>query len=143
MPMPTGLDLHQPQGRNTTLPHPEADLSPNATISCEDVAADRALKRHRLSFLHKDKKTLNHGVISPQMEALQSVLSLPFLDMEMGAREPAKLTRPSTSSLRRSGDGGESVGSKSSRKGDDTPPTSPDESERRRKGLLGRLRRKI
>ena len=127
--------------RNTTLPHPDADLSPNATISYDDVAVDRALKRHRLSFLKKHKKTIAYGIISPEMEALHSSSSLSGMDMYSTNREPSKLVSASTSSLRLSKDGGESVRSK--RYDDDTPPTSPDVSEhRRKKGLLDRLRRK-
>ncbi|POR32705.1 Uncharacterized protein TPAR_07121 [Tolypocladium paradoxum] len=140
-PRDTGFPEPFDEGRNTTLPHPDADLSPNATISHDDVAVDRALKRHRLSFLNKHKKTIAHGIISPQMEALQSVLSLSFMDADSANKEPPKLVSASTSSLRLSKDGGESVRSK--RYDEDTPPTSPDVSEhRRKKGLLGRLRRK-
>ncbi|KYK60981.1 hypothetical protein DCS_02121 [Drechmeria coniospora] len=129
-------------GRHTTLPHPDADLSPNATISHDDIAVDRVLKRHRLAFLNKNRKTLNHGMISPQMEALQSVLSLTFMDKDGAATQLPKLVCPSTSSLRLSRDGGDSTRSKRF-DDDETPPTSPDVSEhRRRKGLLGRLRRR-
>lgn len=140
-PRDTGFPEPFDEGRNTTLPHPDADLSPNATISHDDVAVDRALKRHRLSFLNKHKKTIAHGIINPQMEALQSVLSLSFMDTDSANKETPKLVSASTSSLRLSKDGGESVRSK--RYDEDTPPTSPDVSEHRRKrGLLGKLRRK-
>ncbi|PNY28232.1 Uncharacterized protein TCAP_01831 [Tolypocladium capitatum] len=140
-PRDTGFPEPFDEGRTTTLPHPDADLSPNATISHDDVAVDRALKRHRLSFLNKHKKTITHGIINPQMEALQSVLSLSFMDTDSTHKEPLKLISASTSSLRLSKDGGESVHSK--RYDEDTPPTSPDVSEhRRKKGLFGRLRRK-
>ncbi|KND88981.1 hypothetical protein TOPH_06512 [Tolypocladium ophioglossoides CBS 100239] len=140
-PRDTGFPEPFDEGRNTTLPHPEADLSPNATISHDDVAVDRALKRHRLSFLNKHKKTIAHGIISPQMEALQSVLSLSFMDTDSAHKEPPKLISASTSSLQLSKDGDESVRSK--RYDEDTPPTSPDGSEHfRKKGLFGRLRRK-
>ncbi|KAL2262281.1 hypothetical protein VTK26DRAFT_1873 [Humicola hyalothermophila] len=37
--------------RNTTLPHPEANLSPNACITEDDVSPLRALTRHRMTFL--------------------------------------------------------------------------------------------
>ncbi|ESA42640.1 hypothetical protein GE21DRAFT_8081 [Neurospora crassa] len=37
--------------RNTTLPHPEANLSPNATLGEEDISTERALMRARNSFL--------------------------------------------------------------------------------------------
>ncbi|KAK3684847.1 hypothetical protein B0T22DRAFT_442070 [Podospora appendiculata] len=37
--------------RNTSLPHPEANLAPGASITEADVAAQRAVARHRLSFM--------------------------------------------------------------------------------------------
>ncbi|KAK3327706.1 hypothetical protein B0T19DRAFT_460947 [Cercophora scortea] len=37
--------------RNTSLPHPEANLAPGAFITEADVAAQRAVARHRLSFM--------------------------------------------------------------------------------------------
>ncbi|KAK4127581.1 hypothetical protein N657DRAFT_641588 [Parathielavia appendiculata] len=37
--------------RNTTLPHPEANLSPDACITEEDVNPARALIRYRMSFM--------------------------------------------------------------------------------------------
>src|SRR5690349_13343369 len=42
--------------RNTTLPHPDADLSPNASISADDVAIGRVLSRQRKSFLARHKR---------------------------------------------------------------------------------------
>jgi len=37
--------------RNTTLPHPEANLSPDACITEDDVNPARALLRYRMSFM--------------------------------------------------------------------------------------------
>ncbi|KAL2118304.1 hypothetical protein VTJ04DRAFT_7964 [Mycothermus thermophilus] len=37
---------------NTTLRHPEAIVSPDASISEEDISPARAVLRHRASFLH-------------------------------------------------------------------------------------------
>ncbi len=37
-------------GRNTSLPHPEAKLGPNACLTEEDVNPARALMRYRMSF---------------------------------------------------------------------------------------------
>ncbi|KAK1771248.1 hypothetical protein QBC33DRAFT_238395 [Phialemonium atrogriseum] len=54
--------------RNTTLPHPDADLSPDACISDDNIAAHRVLSRHRPSFLIKHKHTISHGMITPAME---------------------------------------------------------------------------
>ncbi|PHH70118.1 hypothetical protein CDD82_7335 [Ophiocordyceps australis] len=130
-------------GRTTTLPHPEADLSPNATISSHDVGVEHVLKRQRLSFLKKHHKNLSHGVITPQTEALHSVLSLTFTDTDAANKDSHKLVNTSTTSLRLSRDDGASLRSKRGDHDDDTPPTSPDLSEHRRsKGLLAKLRRK-
>ncbi|EEY14312.1 predicted protein [Verticillium alfalfae VaMs.102] len=52
---------------NTTLPHPEADLSPNAFISQDDLTAGKIGKRR--SIRHRHKRTISHGRITPQMEA--------------------------------------------------------------------------
>lgn len=54
--------------RNTTLPHPDANLSPDATISQDDVAIHKVLSRTRRSFLAKYRRTISHGFITPQME---------------------------------------------------------------------------
>ncbi|KEZ38657.1 hypothetical protein SAPIO_CDS10669 [Scedosporium apiospermum] len=54
--------------RNTTLPHPEANLSPDATLEASDIDPSRALTRTRRSFLAKKSKyrhTLSHGKIAP------------------------------------------------------------------------------
>lgn len=58
--------------RNTTLPHPDADLSPNASISADDIAIARVLSRQRRSFLAKHKRTVSHGMITPEMERTHS-----------------------------------------------------------------------
>ncbi|KAM0287195.1 hypothetical protein ACHAQH_000509 [Verticillium albo-atrum] len=52
---------------NTTLPHPEADLSPGAVISQDDLTAGKIGKRR--SLRHRHKRTISHGRITPQMEA--------------------------------------------------------------------------
>ncbi|KAM4066041.1 hypothetical protein HRG_000199 [Hirsutella rhossiliensis] len=141
-PRDTGFPEPFDEGRTTTLPHPEADLSPNATISHEELAVDRALKRGRLFSRPKHRRTIGHGVISPQMEALHSVLSLSIISTDSFPRDQPRLVSHSTSSLRMSKDGAESMRSKRA-DDEDTPPTSPDVSEhRRKKGLLSRLRGK-
>ncbi|KAK2021144.1 hypothetical protein LX32DRAFT_271053 [Colletotrichum zoysiae] len=58
--------------RNTTLPHPDANLSPDAVISQDDINGHRATARTRRSFLQKHRRTISHGVITPQMAALYS-----------------------------------------------------------------------
>ncbi|EHK16528.1 uncharacterized protein TRIVIDRAFT_111384 [Trichoderma virens Gv29-8] len=126
----TGFPEPFDQFSNTTLPHPDADLSPNACISHDDLAGDHALKRKRLSFLHrhKNRRTLMHGIIGPQTELVSSVLSLSLsrssssLQVGEAALAP-KLTSPSTSSFQ-SKSGSESA--ESTKKEDETPPSSPD-----------------
>ncbi|KAK2594407.1 hypothetical protein QQS21_007913 [Conoideocrella luteorostrata] len=140
-PRDTGFPEPFHNGPNTTLPHPDADLSPNATLSYEDVSAERMMKRHRLSFLKKNKRAVSHGVIDPQSEALHSMLSLSMFSTDMGDKHSQQFINMSTTSLRLSKDGGDSVHS-SSKKDEDTPPTSPDVSEHRRKsGIFNRWKR--
>ncbi|CAI4215113.1 unnamed protein product [Parascedosporium putredinis] len=54
--------------RNTTLPHPEANLSPDATLEAGDIDASRTLHRTKRSFLAKKQKHRNalaYGKIVP------------------------------------------------------------------------------
>ncbi|KAH0600991.1 hypothetical protein MHUMG1_01992 [Metarhizium humberi] len=139
IPRDTGFPEPFHSGPNTTLPHPDADLSPNAMLSYEDVCEERMIKRHKLSFLKKHKRTVSYGVINPQSEALSSIVSLSMLDLD--GKNNNQLRSTSTTSLRLSKDGGESMRS-SSKKDEDTPPTSPDVAEHRRKsGLFSRFKR--
>ncbi|KAH6610808.1 hypothetical protein Trco_000828 [Trichoderma cornu-damae] len=124
----TGFPEPFDQWSNTTLPHPDADLSPNACISHDDLAGDHALKRKRLSFLRRRKHKRNpmHGLADPQSEHASSVLSLSLSRSGSSLRvaEPApKLTSPSTTSFQ-SKSGSESA--ESTKKEDETPPSSPD-----------------
>ncbi|KHN94286.1 uncharacterized protein MAM_07815 [Metarhizium album ARSEF 1941] len=136
----TGFPEYFRNGPNTTLPHPEADLSPNAMLSYEDVSEERMIKRHWRSFLRKHKRTVSHGVINSQSEALNSSASLSTLDFDGNTAKQLRST--STTSIRLSKDGGESIRSGSKKYEEDTPPTSPDVAERRRKPrLFGRLKR--
>ncbi|AEO63376.1 83f7b988-4477-469b-a237-9940947ac506 [Thermothielavioides terrestris] len=41
--------------RNTSLPHPEANLSPDACITEDDVNPARALLRHRMTFMARQE----------------------------------------------------------------------------------------
>ncbi|KAI7786381.1 hypothetical protein LA080_003622 [Diaporthe eres] len=58
--------------RNTTLPHPDADTSPNACISQDDISISRVESRQRRSFRAKNKRTISHGLITPEMEQMYS-----------------------------------------------------------------------
>ncbi|KAF4461243.1 hypothetical protein FALBO_11955 [Fusarium albosuccineum] len=147
-PRDTGFPEPFNDVRNTTLPHPDADLSPNACISQEDIDPDRAMVRTRRSFLRKKRRTLNHGRITPQSEALYSVLSLVHSDN--GDNDSIKHTnpsmssiRPSMSSIRLSKDETDSLVSRNTRRDEDeTPPTSPDvPSHRSKKGFMRKWRK--
>lgn len=144
------------QVRNTTLPYPGADLSPNAVISMDDVFVSDpfAAKRSRRTRLSKHKRTVSYGRIDPQTEALHGVMSL--IDTSVGnlnlssdhstlaARSPvpATLATPisaSFSSPRTSKGDSDSLASK---RGElETPPSSPDSHVSRKGGILRRLRR--
>lgn len=89
-----------PLGRNTTLPHPDADLSPDACISDDNIAAHRVLSLHRPSFLIKHKHTISHGMITPAMERRHGDLTL--LEEELA-------TVDSQRSRRSTRDGNESI----------------------------------
>ncbi|KAI8669124.1 hypothetical protein NCS57_00726400 [Fusarium keratoplasticum] len=153
-PRDTGFPEPFNDVRNTTLPHPDADLSPNACISQEDIDPNRALTRTRRSFLRKKRRTLNHGRITPTSEALYSVLSLVSTDTGDNAsikqanpsmtsiRPSMSSIRPSMSSIRLSKDETESLASRNTRRDEETPPTSPDvPSYRSKKGFMRKWRK--
>lgn len=56
---------------NTTLPHPEADISPDAVITQDDVTFTRK-GRSRHSFRQKNRRTISHGRLSHHMQAMHS-----------------------------------------------------------------------
>lgn len=132
-------------GPNTTLPHPEADLSPNCTLSHDEVSVERALlKRHRLSFLRRNKRGVTSGTLDPQEDAFRNILSLTMMDIDGHGSGSSNFINPSASSLRLSKDGNDSLRSTSKRddNDNDTPPTSPDGSEHHHKsGIFGKWRR--
>lgn len=119
--------------RNTTLPHPEANLSPDACISADDIAVSRVMHRSRRSLLSKNnKRTVSHGVITPEMEQMYS-------DAVVIASDDMDSDLPAADRL----DGGESIGrSSESAQGDGDEnghPASVSSGSRRRR-LFGRLR---
>ncbi|KAL2206061.1 hypothetical protein CC79DRAFT_1369495 [Sarocladium strictum] len=157
--------------RNTTLPYPGADLSPNARITMEDgllntdpFSSKRSFRRSRLN---KHKRTVSYGRITPQFEALNSVMSI--VDATSGmSRTSSAGTRPDTgnattpaapattaeasmqasrvpatpisasySSPRTSRDETDSFRSK---RDDETPPSSPESHTSRKGGFLSRWR---
>lgn len=146
--------------RNTTLPHPDADLSPNACIGQDDIHADFAMKRSSLSFLHrskKHKKTFSHGVVPASLAATPSAVSLapstaasntvhhqyqtPDNKQRPDNRSQASIVEvPSSPAMSKYARDSFAT----SRRDDDneTPPTSPDEaSMKSSKGLFSKFRR--
>ena len=137
---------------NTTLPHPDADLSPNACISADDVPANRVLHRSRRSFLAKHKRTLSYGKVLP--EAAEHMYSDPAAVLESeGDSSPAHekhdpLARPNAAPSEGRPSKDSLDGRPSSSIGDDDdllgkdlrhgPPSTP---EKRRRSLLRKFRR--
>ncbi|OAA69590.1 hypothetical protein ISF_02860 [Cordyceps fumosorosea ARSEF 2679] len=172
LPRDTGFPEPFCSGRNTTLPHPEADLSPNACIGQEDVHVDFTRKRTGLSFLHRSKKhrkgTLVHGALAAsQSSAGQSAVSLVSSTAPGGGggdSRPQTRERSSSSShrqpLRRPHSNSQPsivetppspMGSKYARDSfattrrdeEETPPTSPDDaSVKSKRRLLNKFRRR-
>lgn len=156
--------------RNTTLPHPDADLSPNACIGQDDIHADLVMKRRGMSFLHrakKPKKTLSHGIVP----ASASVVSLTPSAAAAGSSStmlPQSRSRSSSTMRRQSRSRSSSIQPRpcsqpsivetppsptvskhnrdsfatTRRDDDETPPTSPDDvSTKSSRGLFRKLRR--
>jgi hypothetical protein len=67
--------------RNTSLPHPDADQSPNATIWADDLSSlTKSQSRNRRMFA-KHHRTISHGRLAPElmysdMRPLSEVASL-------------------------------------------------------------------
>jgi hypothetical protein len=138
--------------RNTTLPHPDADMSPNACISQDDLNVEMAMKRRRHSFLRKHRRTTSHGYVLPSTEpsTLSSMSSSmppppPLVTTairEVQADEARFVASPLEASPRVSKEDSHSGGS-ARYDAELTPPTTPDDSKpQRRRSLLYRWRRK-
>ncbi|OLN85588.1 hypothetical protein CCHL11_05776 [Colletotrichum chlorophyti] len=115
--------------RNTTLPHPDANLSPDAVISQEDISSSRVMARTRRSFLQKHKRTISHGVITPQMTAISTEIltdteSTAILDPDA----PFNASQASLPTGRHSKDGADSMFSHS---GGDLSPVNSAQSSRK------------
>ncbi|CAK7272963.1 hypothetical protein SEPCBS119000_005401 [Sporothrix epigloea] len=75
----TGFPLSFCGSGNTTWRHPEADTSPNACISSNDIAVERLYSRSRRSFMQSKNKrmTLGHGKLTKaDLEAYSELPSL-------------------------------------------------------------------
>ncbi|KAI1389851.1 uncharacterized protein F4822DRAFT_216535 [Hypoxylon trugodes] len=95
----------------TSLRHPEANVSPGACISAEDIDPSKTLQRTRRSFLAKHKHTISHGMIAQdasQHHSNNSALALPTVDsaVDVGDLKP---TDSNGSVGRSSKDGTESI----------------------------------
>lgn len=119
--------------RNTTLPHPDADTSPNACISQDDISVTRVMSRHRRSFLAKHKRITSHGIITPDMQMYNETnVSLVMSECESssGLTSTRLATVPAASAVVHSsrphskGDG-ESLASVSTGDHNDAAPKSP------------------
>ncbi|CAK7239727.1 MAG: hypothetical protein STHCBS139747_001162 [Sporothrix thermara] len=72
---------------NTTWRHPEANTSPDACITSDDIAVDRLYSRARPSFLQNKKKrtTLNYGKLtSADLEAYSDLSSIAEIPSRTG-----------------------------------------------------------
>ncbi|KAI6782070.1 uncharacterized protein J7T54_003489 [Emericellopsis cladophorae] len=132
-PRDTGFPEPFGDNYNTTLPHPDADLSPNATISSDNLTPAQSMTRRRLSLLSKHRRTISQGstLSSP---LVHSVLPL----ITTGIPGQSGSDRASETDNHR-----ESMEPR--RDGDNSPSSSPaedDEGGDKRKSLFGRLRRK-
>jgi hypothetical protein len=89
--------------RNTTLPYPGADLSPNARITMDDDLLNADPFSHKRSFrrsrLSKHKRTVSYGKITPQFEALQSVMSIVDATAGVSRTSSGTITRPGTGTI--------------------------------------------
>lgn len=119
--------------RNTTLPHPDADTSPNACISQDDISVTRVLSRQRRSFLAKHKRITSHGIITPDMQMYnENNVSLVMSECEPSpgltsarlASIPASSAVVHSSRPHSKGDG-ESLASASTGDHNDAAPKSP------------------
>lgn len=130
--------------RNTTLPHPEANLSPDACITADDISVAKVLHRSRRSFLSKNsRRAVSHGKINPAVAQMYSDDAV-LLETE-GESPPREKNDPLLSQVMTKD---ESIGrASSSVNGDDYPPAakqirhsedSPGSPKRR--GMLSKLK---
>lgn len=98
---------------NTTLRHPDANTSPDACISSDDIAVDRLYIRSHRSFLHKNKRTtLSHGKLTTaELQAYNELASIVEIPSRAEGSSSAGSLRTNS---RLSKDGGESLNRPSS-----------------------------
>jgi len=128
----------------TGLPRPDADLSPNACISADDVPVGKVLHRSRRSFLAKHKRTISYGKVLPEAAnqlmysdsavVLESEEESPSHEKHdpFGSSSSPSHGRPSKDSL---------DGRPSSSLGDDEHMSQPQATQRKRRSLLRKFRK--
>ncbi|KOS21523.1 hypothetical protein ESCO_004964 [Escovopsis weberi] len=119
-------------GRNTTLPHPEADLSPDACITHDESAGDMMSQQRRrpTGLLHRarTRRAAKETLAEPNTGEVfgSSFLSLARPESRSDKDHLHQSFTRSSSATFSSRDGAESI---AERDDEGTPPTSP-ESER-------------
>ncbi|KIH87880.1 hypothetical protein SPBR_05364 [Sporothrix brasiliensis 5110] len=98
---------------NTTLRHPDANTSPDACISSDDIAVDHVYMRSRRSFLHKNKRApLSHGKLTAaELQAYNELSSIVEIPSRTDVSSSAGSLRTDS---RQSKDGSESLNRPSS-----------------------------
>ncbi|TPX14398.1 uncharacterized protein E0L32_005362 [Thyridium curvatum] len=136
--------------RNTTLPHPEANLSPDACITADDISVAKVFHRSRRSFLSKSSRraVVSHGKIAPGVAQMYSGSTAALVESEEGESPPPALDKsdPLLGQVVTQ-DGSVGRASSSLNGDDDYPPaakqvrTSEDSpGSPKRRGVLGKLK---
>jgi hypothetical protein len=134
--------------RTTTWRHPEANTSPGACITAEDIDPAKTMHRHRHFRNSKYKRTTSHGVITSEMEQeyLKSQEILVTADSAIDVND-GRLLVVGEAEARPSRDGTESIDRADGSLRGGQSPTSPTDSQfspaggsPRRKSLFSRLR---
>ncbi|KAI2779768.1 hypothetical protein F4815DRAFT_170835 [Daldinia loculata] len=111
----------------TSLRHPDANVSPGACISAEDIDPSKTLHRTHRSFLAKHKRTIAHGRIgqnTSQKRSNSSVVIIPTADSAVDVGD-LKRTGTNGSIGHSSKDGAESIDRVEVSTNGDCSPSSP------------------
>ncbi|KAI1475240.1 hypothetical protein F4774DRAFT_298237 [Daldinia eschscholtzii] len=111
----------------TSLRHPDANTSPGACISAEDIDPSKTLHRTHRSFLAKHKRTIAHGVIGQSNSQRHSNNSATILSTVDSAIDVGDLKRTGTNGSigHSSKDGAESIDRMEVSSNGDCSPSSP------------------
>ncbi|KAK6841807.1 hypothetical protein PG990_006200 [Apiospora arundinis] len=113
--------------RTTSLRHPDANTSPGACISAEDIDPAKTLHRSRRTLLRKHRRTISHGVITAEAAAEYQNDSAVDVNESKDMLVYDDTFRPASKDSSVSIDRVDS-----SVKGASSPPSSPAQSSRRR-----------